>query len=410
MRYSQLPTLLQLMNTLPASFKLLGDDSSLSALAENLRATASSAEVERDLAADTVDQLRGAKLFQLWRPTQLGGLELSVREGLEIIEELARHDSSAAWNVQISSAVDLFGAWFPDDRAKQVFSGANILSGALNPPFSAEPANRDGVEGFTVTGRAAFASGVSHADFIVMLTLSDGGAPHLTMVPRADLTIDRDSWRTLGMRATGSSHIEANGVFVRKSDIVPLAPRQSSGSAYGGQLYRMTIWPLVSALAAPALGVARACIDDFLELASFKTPFYTNTTLCNREVTQSQIARAEATLGAARAYFYAAIDAGWAEVESPGSWLSMKTKQTIQLATCHAVEQAAEVVNLTYSLAGSSGFRQGKDPRSDMTLRFERHLRDIYTMKQHAFISTSRFESVGKLMLGLETDWPFFPF
>ena len=39
---------------------------------------------------------------------------------------------------------------------------------------------------------------------------------------------------------------------------------------------------------------------------------------------------------------------------------------------------------------------------------FERYFRDAHTMTQHAFVSASRFESVGKLMFGLETDWPFF--
>jgi indole-3-acetate monooxygenase len=31
-------------------------------------------------------------------------------------------------------------------------------------------------------------------------------------------------------------------------------------------------------------------------------------------------------------------------------------------------------------------------------------------MTQHAFGSKSRYESVGQIMLGLDSDWPFFAF
>src|SRR5262249_51894262 len=160
---------------------------------------------------------------------------------------------------------------------------------------------------YEITGRSPFASGVSHATHLVVLSLVEGEGPYITMLPKAEVQIDRESWHTLGMRGTGSCDIDAKSLFVRKADVVPLAPRQSSGPAYERQLYRMTIWPLVAALAAPALGVARAAIDELIELATIKTPFYTGKVLRDREVVQSQVARAEAKLQAARAYLHGAV-------------------------------------------------------------------------------------------------------
>jgi hypothetical protein len=49
---------------------------------------------------------------------------------------------------------------------------------------------------------------------------------------------------------------------------------------------------------------------------------------------------------------------------------------------------------------GSSGF--------DKALPFEHLLRDQMTLSQHAFGSASRFESAGRLMLGLDSDWMLF--
>ena len=42
--------------------------------------------------------------------------------------------------------------------------------------------------------------------------------------------------------------------------------------------------------------------------------------------------------------------------------------------------------------------------------QFQRYFRDVHTITQHAFASASRYESVGALMLGVESDWGFFDF
>ncbi len=386
-------------------------------LARQLRAAASKAEHERHLSIELVHALRDVGVFRMWRPKALGGLELDAMTGVRVFEELSRHDASAGWNAHISNVVDIYGAWFPDAVSKRVFDGPDhIYSGALNPPFMAVPHTRDGVEGFLLNGRAPFASGISHADHVLALAMfpppADGPpSVFFTLLPKAGLVIHDGTWETMGMCATGSYDIEARDLFVPGDQLTPLAPRQRTATAYATQqLYRLSIWPLVSALGAPPLGVARAALDDLIELATFKVPFYTQRTLRDRDVVQSGVARAEAVLGAARAYFYEALREAWDAVEQPESSLTQAHKHKIQLATCHAIERAAEVTHMVFDIAGSSGFRKGKDPRSALELRFEKHLRDATTMTQHAFGSKSRYESVGQIMLGLESDWPFFAF
>ena len=74
----------------------------------------------------------------------------------------------------------------------------------------------------------------------------------------------------------------------------------------------------------------------------------------------------------------------------------------MQLATTHANLAAARAVDLVHAVAGTSAIRN--------EYRFQRYFRDVHTMTQHAFTSASRYESVGALMLGVESDWPFFAF
>jgi alkylation response protein AidB-like acyl-CoA dehydrogenase len=76
-----------------------------------------------------------------------------------------------------------------------------------------------------------------------------------------------------------------------------------------------------------------------------------------------------------------------------------RQKINIQLAASHAVEAAAQVIDLVHQAAGTSSMRRDAP--------FERRFRDVHTLTQHAFTSINRYESVGKLLFGQPGDWPF---
>ena len=54
-----------------------------------------------------------------------------------------------------------------------------------------------------------------------------------------------------------------------------------------------------------------------------------------------------------------------------------------------------------HAKVGSSGVLEAQHA-------FARHFRDVHTITQHALCSPTRFESMGQVMLGMETDWAFF--
>jgi alkylation response protein AidB-like acyl-CoA dehydrogenase len=83
-----------------------------------------------------------------------------------------------------------------------------------------------------------------------------------------------------------------------------------------------------------------------------------------------------------------------------GPTIDMPHKTRMQLAATNAVTAAAEAVDLIQAAAGTTGVREEH--------RFERHFRDVHTISQHGFISASRFESVGQLLLDVPVEWPFY--
>jgi hypothetical protein len=80
--------------------------------------------------------------------------------------------------------------------------------------------------------------------------------------------------------------------------------------------------------------------------------------------------------------------------------ISREQKINIQLAASFAMEPSANSMRLVHTAAGTSAIR--------LEHPFEKHFRYAHVLTQHAFASASRYESIGKVLFGLETDWPFF--
>jgi len=210
-----------------------------------------------------------------------------------------------------------------------------------------------------------------------------------------------DNWSTLGMRGTGSHDVAVSELRLPARRTALLAPLEQPARAYQGPLYRLTVWLPISLLAPTTLGIARAAIDDLVTLGRSKTPTYTASSLSRRQVAQRQVAEAESTLSAGRAFLYETFGKIWAAAVD-GSPITLEHKMKMQLAATHSVMCAAKAVDLVHAAAGTSAIRNAK--------RFQQYFRDVHTLTQHAFVSACRYESVGALMFGVESDWGFFPF
>ncbi|MCK9620126.1 MAG: acyl-CoA dehydrogenase family protein [Methylobacter sp.] len=372
-----------------------------------IRQYAPDAERDRKLAAPVAKAMHQAGLYRLWRPKAFGGFELDPVSGFRIIEAVSRIDSAAGWNLQIAVAHDMFAPWFGDQAAQEIFNADAIPVGAFNPVRKAVPV----AGGYRISGRTSFVSGAHHATaFIGFAHIYDGdklrvdtnGMPEtrLIAVPASEADII-DNWNTMGMRGSGSHDVDMQDVFIPEHWAAPWGPLENPGSAYQGPLYRLTVWPAIAALVAPALGITRAAIDEASELIINKTPAYGVKALKDNAVVQSQLAQAEAKLGASRAFFFNAFEEAWQEAVA-GRPITVALKGRMQLAMTHATLECAKAVSLIHEIAGASGIRE--------EYAFERYFRDIHVITQHGFLSASKLESIGQILLGLDPEWPFFRF
>ncbi len=377
------------------------------ALAPIIKTHAAEAERERSLARPVFDALVGADLFRIFVPRAYGGQEVDVVEGFKALERISEFDSAAGWNLQISAIGGPFTvATFPEEGAAEVFSDPRaVMAGGFNPPGTATVV--DG--GYQVSGRWPFVSICQHATWLsgVAIVMKDGlpqttpeGQPILMQVAfRPNDAQIIDTWNPLGMKGSGSHDIAVENLFVPEHHAGAMRPFDDLPPAFQGPLYKLGVFPVVLGTAVVALGVARAAIDQAVENTKSRIPAFMQPRPVDRGVAHMQLARAEAALSSARAYFYGTLESAWQSAVA-GERPTLDQRLHLQLAACQAAEGAATAVDLIHQVVGSAGVREEQH-------QFARHFRDVHTINHHALASAARFESMGQVMLGLETDWAF---
>ena len=347
-----------------------------------------------------------ASLFRLLLPRFLDGGEVDPLTFVEVIEEIARHDASAAWCLCQASGCSMTAAYLSPETAREIFGAPRAVL-AWGPSNDATAVAVDG--GYRVTGTWSFASGCRHATWLggycpiqepdgTTRRRPDGTADGRTMLfPAAQATII-DVWHVTGLRGTGSDAFTATDLFVPHAHSVSRddpAERRHPGPLYcfpSGSLY-------ASGFSGVAMGIARSSLDAFIELARDKEPRSSKRLVRDSALIQFQVAEAEGKLGAARVFLHDTLRRIWADVSRSGSPLSVEQRVQIRLASTYGIHQAKQVVDTVHHAAGSSAIFTSS--------AFERRFRDIHTVTQQLQGRQAHLETVGRYLLGLEPDQTF---
>jgi indole-3-acetate monooxygenase len=373
-----------------------------------LDAAAEEIERRRELPEPIVTGLIARGLFRLLLPRSLAGAELPPAAYVQVIEEVAKHDASTAWCLGQATGCTMTSALLEPGVAREIFGGERGIV-AWGPPGPAEARSVEG--GFRLTGTWSFASGSHHATWLGahVAILAENGTPRLRpdggpvvrtlLFPKASARFT-DIWHVIGLRGTGSDQYTVSDLFVPENYTVlreaEPKPRQP------GLLYAFSSSNIYSSgFAGVALGIARGALDAFVELARDKIPRGAKHTLRDNNVIQSQVAQSEARLRAARAFLVRSLEEIWVEI-AQSKRLSLDHSTTIRLASTWAIHQACAVVDTVYHAAGATAIFTSNP--------FERRFRDIHTVRQQYQGRQAHFESVGQVLLGLQSDSAMFTF
>jgi indole-3-acetate monooxygenase len=273
-------------------------------LAPQIRAAADEIEATRELPRPIFEALADAGLFLMGVPRALGGLELDLPQYVQVIEALARGDASTAWAVNQGSTFAMFAAFMDPKAARDIWTDRPRSVVSNSPAPSAQAVVAPG--GFRVTGKQGFSTGCMHASWVAAhaQVIENGavrqrnGKPEIRycIIPKTQAQL-HDTWRTRGMRGTGTHTFEVKDVFVAEDHTV-LTSRDTLIT--DGPRYRI---PQTLTFAAgdgiTALAVGRSCLEAFFELAGAKAPRHMTGLLRDQSLTQLTVGQAEAALTSA---------------------------------------------------------------------------------------------------------------
>lgn len=372
------------------------------ALAPVFEAAHAHQEATGELDPRLVSRMHAAGLFRMLLPTWLDGAALDPLTYTGIVEEIARHDASAAWCVNQGSGCSMVAGYLDQAVARQIFGRPeDVLAWGPAPVSNAVPT----ADGYILNYKASFASGSRHATWLganCVIYESDGkprqradGRTDLRsfIFPKSDVAISKD-WNTVGLRGTGSDSYLAKDLFVPAGHVVIRDDEATRRDPSPHYRYSSTMI-YSSGFGHVALGIARGFMEDFMELAMHKTPREGRSSLRNSAAVQSEVAQCRAKWNAARLYLRQCIEEAWNTALKSGR-PSPEQRVAIRLAATFAIHSAKDVVDMLYDAAGSHAILRSSP--------FEQRFRDIHAVTQQLQGRKAHYESVGRFMFDLPLD------
>ena len=245
------------------------------ALGPELRKRAPAAEKAGRHSDETIADLDGAGVFNIGSPAEYGGDELSVRQQLDVIIDVAKWDGSAGWTTWVAASTN----WIPAGSGPKVIEEVyghewvgSRVAGSSHFPASKGRARRAD-SGWVISGGPwTFASDSLWAPYTNLGCIADEGDG--TFLLGVQVAKDQlkflDDWDVAGMCATGSVSVmlAAGELFVPDYRCIDFRDITSAtiDSGLKGSLWKAPAlgWAF-SLMAGMSVGLAQGALERFLE-------------------------------------------------------------------------------------------------------------------------------------------------
>ncbi len=353
-----------------------------------LREHAAQVESERRLPSVIADRLEDAGLWRMRRPKAQGGLELTVRDQVEITSELGRGCPSTGYMVAMLNGTELFHAIYSQETQDEFHKDPKARSCVVFRP-SSDARKVDG--GWVISGKWPYATGcmsATHADVDFWQTDENGArsGKAFALIPLSEMTIE-DTWQVVGLEGTGSFSVVADEVFVpdeRISDVKYDGPAFGIGASLN--------------VSSSLVGIAEGMFDAVMEkLAEEKPILHTSyKRAIDSPTVQVNIAEARQTIDSARFHMYRAAETLDDSIIE-GRELTVAERARARADVGTAAKLVRDASELLLNVAGPSGFQKSSP--------IQRHWRSIELGSRHGYINYDiTREAYGKALLGLDVS------
>ena len=351
-------------------------------------ARAAAHDADDSFVADNYKDLRAHRLFSAGVPAELGGGGASQAELADALRVLATYCSSTALALSMHTHQVLIPAWrwrYEGSTVEpflcRVAAEELILVSTGGSDWVAGSGTAEKVEGgYRISARKIFASGAPAGDLLMTMAVYDDPKDgptvlHFAIPLSASGVKVQDTWRTLGMRGTGSHDIVLDRVFVPEAAI---GVRRPAGR--WSLPMHVTAAQALPIIYSVYVGVAEAACALALDVAAKRR---------DDPTIQALVGEMENELTTARLALGHMLDAarGSMGAETTGKVLVGRT--LVARAVVKTVERAMEV-------AGGAGFYR--------SLGLERLFRDVQGARYHPVREPAQVLYTGRLALGLDVN------
>lgn len=324
-----------------------------------------------------------AGIVRLHASRGVGGLDATLAESMELLEDIARVDASVAWRSLVACEVAPVLARLPERTLDALYcAGPDFVGGTL---FAPKGTAVEVEGGYRVSGRWPNATGCDRCVWLTgvcMVVDADGelrrnadGLPVLrAMVFPAANASRADTWHTLGLHAAGGHDVVVDDVYVpvdRTFDPFGPPPGRSHASSFS----LLSMFSLHAG--AVAMGVAAGALADL------------GSTAAGSHAREG----AEVTLASARQMvFDLAHQLDQRAVD--GEQIDLRDRVSARATASWAVSAAGSVVSTALEL----GDDLDAERRSTLTRRF----RDVHALGQHVALIQDHLSPGGAVLIGAE--------
>ncbi|SEO09575.1 Acyl-CoA dehydrogenase [Duganella sp. CF517] len=382
------------------------------ALGPTLRERASEAERNNRHSDETIAALDATGAFNIGSPAEYGGDELSVRQQLDVIIEVAKWDGSAGWTTWVGAATNWIPAGMGAKVVEEVFGGKWVgprVAGSSHFPATRGKAKRvDG--GWIISGGPwTFGSDSLWAPYTNLGCICDEGNGRFLVgaqVPRDQLKF-LDDWKVAGMCATGSVSITLTDeeLFVPNYRAIDFREVTSAVHDNGlkGSLWKApTLGWSFSLMAGMSIGLAQGALARFLDRSAGR-PIRGTTYKNQLEAPLTHLLLSEVHTKIQSALLMARANAE--ETDRLGALAAAGTPadaETMQLfssrvlvETAYAAKWCAEAIEILQRNSGSTAIMLFEP--------IQRAWRDARIVTLHGALNLEALsENYGRLMAGLQ--------
>ncbi|MBS1511892.1 MAG: acyl-CoA dehydrogenase [Bacteroidetes bacterium] len=348
---------------------------------QTIQQHAAAAEQLGTLHEKQLDVIYQNKWFNLYVPEQLGGLECTLEEALQIEEAIAYADGSTGWTVTLCSGANWFVGFLDEEitallfnHSKVCFAGSGRAAGIAT----------DGGDHYIINGSWNYASGASIATAFTAnchikkdgkLLYHEDNSPVIQsfIFLKEEVTL-LPNWKYIGMVATASNGFEVKQLKVSKNRSFVIGPEHA---VLPNTIFQYPFLPFAeTTLAVNHSGMACRFFElcrEILEQRIHETHAYSHV----MQTLKEKLINAEKKWQWHRTLFYAVVNNSWNELIHK-KCISPSTLQSISSISRELAAMARHFTDELYPYCGLAA----ANPANPIN----RVWRDLHTASQHVLL------------------------